>query len=184
MIRQKSRTSAKHVADVLLATAATGDAQISSFGTDMMADAPARIDRAIGRRPRGCRARRKSIIFSIKTIYCDKMSAFFSRSASRGSCSFLSPHGLWPHRPVERIKVLKGPQATLYGRNATGGAINIISSGPSFTPRGKGDISFGNYNAFAARASRRFLIVSGSSGIGLATADLAAAHGARVAIAG
>ncbi len=54
---------------------------------------------------------------------------------------------------VERIEVLKGPQATLYGRNATGGAINIISSDPSFTASGKGDISFGNYNAFTARAS-------------------------------
>ena len=33
---------------------------------------------------------------------------------------------------LDHIEVLKGPQATLYGRNATAGAINIISAKPEF----------------------------------------------------
>src|SRR5258705_3823246 len=31
---------------------------------------------------------------------------------------------------LERVEVLKGPQGSLYGRNTTGGAVNLISAGP------------------------------------------------------
>jgi iron complex outermembrane recepter protein len=49
---------------------------------------------------------------------------------------------------VQRVEVLKGPQGTLYGRNATGGAVNVISNKPTlgeFSGYVNGEV--GNYEA-------------------------------------
>ena len=48
---------------------------------------------------------------------------------------------------VERIEVLKGPQGTIYGRNATGGAINVITQTPSFDTHFKAEAGYGNLDS-------------------------------------
>lgn len=47
---------------------------------------------------------------------------------------------------VQRMEVLRGPQGTLYGRNATGGVINIISNAPSADFEASGNLTYGNYD--------------------------------------
>lgn len=54
---------------------------------------------------------------------------------------------------VQRIEVLRGPQGTLYGRNATGGAVNVISNKPGNRLGGKVSVEVGNYNARRAEAA-------------------------------
>ena len=52
---------------------------------------------------------------------------------------------------IQQVEVLKGPQGTLYGQNAAGGAIIFNSVTPSFDLGGRFSASYGNYNDKAVR---------------------------------
>jgi iron complex outermembrane recepter protein len=62
---------------------------------------------------------------------------------------------------IDRIEVLRGPQGTLYGRNATAGSINVISASPTDSLEAKADLSYGNYNDVLTRGVLNIPVVEG-----------------------
>ncbi len=63
---------------------------------------------------------------------------------------------------VDNVQVLKGPQGTLYGRNATGGAILIATQQPQFDSESKFSISDGTYSAKGGNDVLATAFVTGS----------------------
>ena len=53
---------------------------------------------------------------------------------------------------IQRVEVLRGPQSTLFGKNASAGVISIISKKPQFDLGGSVEASYGNYNAIVGKA--------------------------------
>ncbi len=54
--------------------------------------------------------------------------------------------GLTDLGEIERVEVLRGPQGTLFGRNASAGLLNIVSKSPSFKFGASGELTYGNYD--------------------------------------
>ncbi|HJQ17506.1 MAG TPA: TonB-dependent receptor [Allosphingosinicella sp.] len=52
---------------------------------------------------------------------------------------------------IAQVEVLKGPQGTLFGRNATGGVINIRTRDPQQTPAGDFTLRYGNYDTWSGQ---------------------------------
>lgn len=91
-------------------------------------------------------------IFSIRGIsmsdYNPNQSSPIGIYADEAYLGAIYTHGL-NFFDVERIEALRGPQGTLYGKNTTGGAINIISNTPQINAENSGyiNVGIGDYSA-------------------------------------
>src|SRR5690606_35029190 len=54
--------------------------------------------------------------------------------------------GLTELGEIERVEVLRGPQGTLFGRNASAGLLNVVTKSPSFNFGASGEVTYGNYD--------------------------------------
>ncbi|HEY3657346.1 MAG TPA: TonB-dependent receptor [Steroidobacteraceae bacterium] len=67
---------------------------------------------------------------------------------------------------IDAIEVLRGPQGTLQGRNATGGAINVRTRAPSLTEdEVRTSVDYGNFSTWTARAAIDGPIISNKLGL-------------------
>ena len=64
---------------------------------------------------------------------------------------------------VQRIEVLRGPQGTLFGRNTEGGALSIVTKGPTGELGGRITAGFGNYGSYTGELHQDFKEFSGLS---------------------
>ncbi|MDF9831093.1 TonB-dependent receptor [Parabacteroides sp. PF5-6] len=110
---------------------------ISSFVPNLyMPDYGSKLTSAIYIRGIGARSSGQSIGLYVDHIpYLDKSSFDFELT------------------DIQRIEVLRGPQGTLYGRNAMGGIVNIHTLSPFQFQGTKLSVSGGNYGQFKAKAS-------------------------------
>ncbi len=90
-------------------------------------------------------------------IYVDQV--YYSRIAS----------ATFDFTDTERIEVLRGPQGTLYGKNTTAGAINVVTRKPSFTPEARVELTGGNLDFFQGKASVSGPLVEDKVAIRLST---------------
>lgn len=63
-----------------------------------------------------------------------------------------APASLLTLNNIERVEVLKGPQGTLFGRNATGGLIQVVTKDPAAIPSVEFNLTYGNYRDIVADA--------------------------------
>lgn len=61
-----------------------------------------------------------------------------------------------PFLDLERIEILRGPQGTLWGRNSTAGAVNVITRAPESEFRGRLFTSFSEYDSSESATGRRY----------------------------
>ncbi|GAB3092420.1 TonB-dependent receptor [Aestuariicella hydrocarbonica] len=125
---------------------------ISAFSGDALKEMGAESISDLGRATAGVEMNNESVTqpsYSIRGIQTDDFTVGSDPAVALYVDGVYAARGAGAEIPlddVERIEILKGPQGTLFGRNATGGAIHYITKKPSQETEGSISGSLGDYN--------------------------------------
>ena len=111
---------------------------------------------------------------SIRGIGYDSLFAGEARVAYHVNGAYISSPSaqLSSFYDVERIEVLRGPQGTLYGRNATGGSVNVVTKAPTDEFSGYARMTLGNYERVEFEGALNGSIMDGVTGrLAIKTSD-------------
>ena len=153
---------AENVQDVAAAVTAFGSDSVDSLGWEDPVDVSAQIPNMQVQQPFG----EVQPIFSVRGIsmsdYNQNQASPVGVYADEGYLGATYTHGLSMF-DLERIEVLRGPQGTLYGKNTTGGAINLItrSPDPDGGVNGYINVGYGNFDAKSGSAAINLPIAEG-----------------------
>jgi iron complex outermembrane receptor protein len=142
----------ENIQDVPIAISAVGTAYLESRGIDSIEKlgtiAPnVKIDRGASNKTISQIAIRGSVTNNPAITWEPAVGIYIDGVyIAKGQGSFMDLADL------ERVEILRGPQGTLYGRNALAGALSLVSKKPSGEAGGSAEISYGNFNEFKARA--------------------------------
>ena len=144
-----AKAGARDLQTIPMAISAVSNADLGRLGTHMLGQAAALAPSVTLSQNAG---------FGQLTIRGIGTSALYA-GADPSSAMYLD--GVYLARPamafvqfldLDRIEVLRGPQGTLYGRNAVGGAVNLISKAPTNDFQTSADFTAGNFDEFRAGA--------------------------------
>ncbi len=81
-------------------------------------------------------------------VTCDSATAIHLNSAPLFSTRLFETE----YFDLERVEILRGPQGTLFGRNATSGVVNVVSAKPDLSGFGaKAEFEYGNFNSIKGK---------------------------------